>query len=82
MNRKEFFNILRKQGYNAVIDEYDSNFGETSALIVFDRDKNLKVVDSRKIDKEDLIYLMKQVASSGNRYKLLNLNRMKKRWNL
>ena len=80
-NRKEFFNILRKQGYNAVIDEYDSNFGKTSALIVFDRDNNLKVVDSRKIDKDDLIYLMRQVASSGNRYKALDLNRMKKRWN-
>lgn len=46
-NRKIFFNELKKNGYNAVIDDNDRGWTDTP-VIVFNRQKNLKV---NKVDK-------------------------------
>lgn len=56
--KTEFFNDLKSQGYNAVIDEWDNNFGKgfaNSSLIVFEQ-SNLKQVSSRKVDELDTEY--------------------------
>ena len=47
-NRKIFFNELKRQGYNAVIDEHDHQYVDRP-IIVFERDKNLKQTGSQKV---------------------------------
>lgn len=57
--KTEFFNDLKKQGYNAIIDEWDANFGKgfaKSSIIVFEQSDNLKKVTSRKLNELDVQY--------------------------
>lgn len=57
--KSEFFNDLKRQGYNAIIDEWDNNFGKGfagSSVIVFDQGDNLKQITSRKLDEMDVEY--------------------------
>ena len=62
-NRIEFFNALKKRGYNAIVDEYDVNFDNGSALIVFERDKNLKLKSVKKLSANDLARMAKKIAA-------------------
>lgn len=60
--KTEFFNNLKKQGYNAVIDEWDKRFDKEghftkTPMIVFEKQNNLKQVDSRTIDRRDADYI-------------------------
>ena len=52
--KNAFFNDLKAQGYNAVIDENDHHFGKGSyggaPVIVFDKKKSLSEVGKRAID--------------------------------
>jgi hypothetical protein len=57
--KTEFFNDLKRQGYSAVIDEWDTKFGNgfaKSSVIVFEQGGNLKQVTSRKLDEMDAEY--------------------------
>lgn len=59
-SRRKFIDVLEKQGYNAIIDENDFNYGEEgfgvkSPVIVFDK-KSLKTEKSVPISKEDADY--------------------------
>lgn len=57
--KTEFFNDLKKQGYNAIVDEWDTKFGKgfaKSSIIVFEQSDNLKKVTSRKLDEMDVEY--------------------------
>ena len=61
--KTEFFNTLKKQGYNAVIDEWDHRFGTErgftdTPIIVFEKGKYLKQTASRKLDQRDADYAM------------------------
>lgn len=47
-NRKIFFDELKKNGYNAVIDDNDRGWTNTP-IIVFNRKNNLKIKDVNKI---------------------------------
>ena len=49
-NREKYFNTLKKEGYNAVMDQNDmKNYGSVSPVIVFDAKKSLSVVRSTEI---------------------------------
>ena len=57
--RKDFFSKLQKQGYNAIVDDEDVNFGNgftKSALIVFEKQNNLKQTNVKEITDKDLQY--------------------------
>lgn len=59
--KTEFFNDLKRQGYTAIIDEWDTRFGKEdgfakSSVIVFEQKGNLKQVSSRKLDEMDAEY--------------------------
>lgn len=65
--RRKFYDNLKAQGYNAVIDENDKKFGKGYAqtpMIVFEKDKNLKEVKSTKLTDDDYNYF-KQLYYSG-----------------
>lgn len=78
--KSEFFGELKKQGYNAVIDEWDVNFGKgfaKSSMIIFEQ-SDAKQVDSRKIDDWDAEY-----ASNPewfNKSDNENAKKLAKRW--
>lgn len=51
-----FIKDLKSKGYNAVIDEWDNQFGEgftKTPIIVFEQDKSFKRVNNLKIDYND-----------------------------
>ena len=54
--KESFFNDLKEQGYNAVIDDNDHHFGKGSysgaPVIVFEKNKNLKQTKAREITKD------------------------------
>lgn len=59
--KREFFNNLKKQGYNAVVDEWDHRFGTErgftdTPVIVFEKSRDLKQTSSRKLDQRDVDY--------------------------
>ena len=57
--KTEFFTDLKKQGYNAIIDEWDTKFEKgfaKSSVIVFEQENNLKQMSSRKLDEMDAEY--------------------------
>jgi hypothetical protein len=59
--KREFFNNLKKQGYNAIVDEWDHRFGTErgftdTPVIVFEKNRNLKQTSSRKLDQRDADY--------------------------
>ena len=57
--RKMFYGNLQKQGYNALIDEWDNDFGDgmtKSPVIVFDKQKDLKVSKTKEISSKDNSY--------------------------
>lgn len=59
--KQEFFNNLKKQGYNAVVDEWDHRFGTEQGftdtpVIVFEKGRDLKQTSSRKLDRRDADY--------------------------
>lgn len=61
--KREFFNNLKKQGYNAVVDEWDHRFGAEQGftdtpVIVFEKGRDLKQTSSRKLDQRDADYAM------------------------
>lgn len=51
--RKEFFNDLKAQGYNAIVDENDYHFGNNpysgAPVIIFEKSKNVKQRKARAI---------------------------------
>lgn len=55
-----FFNDLKNQGYNALIDENDKSFGKDSftesPMIVFDKQNDLKVTKSNTFTEKDADY--------------------------
>lgn len=77
--RKRFFESLEKQGYNAIIDENDYNFGKgmtSSPFIVFNNN-SLKVDKVTSIDKEDIEYFSELYwgGETSSRH-----NKTKKKW--
>ena len=78
--KTEFFNDLKKQGYNAVIDEWDVDFGKgfaKSSVIIFEQ-KDVKQVESKRLDEWDAEY-----ASNPdwfNKSDNENAKRVAKRW--
>lgn len=79
-NREKYFNTLRKQGYNAVMDQNDiKNYESRSPVIVFDAKKSLSISGSLKItdkmaddafkqhmkDQNKVVKLQKQDAAVG-----------------
>lgn len=53
-NQKEFFNELKRRGYNAVVDHNDARDGNfNTPLIVFERSKNLKQISATPITDRD-----------------------------
>lgn len=56
--KTEFFDSLKKQGYNAVIDEWDVDFGKgfaKSSVVVFEQ-SDVKQVGSKRLDEWDAEY--------------------------
>lgn len=52
-----FFDNLKKNGYNAIVDENDKRFGEGTSeapIIVFNKDKDLKLTKSYQLSDEDV----------------------------
>lgn len=54
--RQIFFDDLKRKGYNAVVDENDTDYTE-SPVIVFEASKTLKKVSSQKMSAKDKEYL-------------------------
>lgn len=48
-NKRQYFDMLKKQGYNAIIDDQDAGSYSKSPMIVFDRYKDLKYDSVKKI---------------------------------
>lgn len=81
--KQEFFGNLKKQGYNAIVDDWDHRFGTKEGftdtpVIVFEKDKNLKQTSSRKLDQYDVDYALDPdfFNSSTNQ----NAIKIRKRW--
>lgn len=77
--REMFFDNLKKQGYNAVVDENDKRFGEGltgSPVITFDA-SSLKTKKVTPIDKEDIDYFSELYWGGGSRPKY---DALKKKW--
>lgn len=53
-----FFNNLKQNGYNALVDENDKHFGKdgytNAPFIVFDKDKSLKISESYQLNDKDV----------------------------
>ena len=81
LTRKTFFETLEKEGYNAIIDEWDNKFGTTNQktpLIIFDKNNDLTQVSSRKIEDRDVEYaIMRELVDESSTEKALELQ---KRW--
>lgn len=78
--RETFFNILKKQGYNAIVDENDKHFGmgmTEAPMILFDS-SNVKVTKSNAISAED-INTFSDIYNLGIHAKDAP-NEFKKRW--
>lgn len=59
--KREFFNNLKNQGYNAVVDEWDHKFGTErgftdSPVIILEKSRDIKQTSSRKLDRLDADY--------------------------
>lgn len=52
--RKRYFSELSKKGYNMIIDDADAAIIANSPIIVFDRQKSLKVVSINEVNREYL----------------------------
>lgn len=81
--KKEFFNNLKKQGYNAVVDEWDHRFGTDrgftdTPVIVFEKGRDLKQTSSRKLDQRDVDYA--QAPEFFNSSKTPLAAEIRKRW--
>lgn len=66
--RKIFFDTLKENGYNAVVDENDKKFGKgftESPMIIFDKNDNLKVSKALTISDKDANYFY-DLYYSGN----------------
>lgn len=50
-NRDRYFDLLGKQGYNAIVDDMDSGGYSKRAIIVFDRYKDMSYSDCKRIVK-------------------------------
>lgn len=81
--RDEFFDSLKKQGYNAIIDEFDANFGKgltKTPVIMFDRSdaKQIKAQAVTKQDYEDISRYVGEGYKSAKEfvYKSGNLDRI------
>lgn len=58
--KEMFFNNLKSQGYNAIIDEADKQFGKgmtSSPVIVFDRSQSVSVEKGKPLSVEDYNYM-------------------------
>ena len=82
--KQEFFNDLKKQGYNAVIDEWDHKFGTErggftdTPVIVFEKSKDLKQISSRKLDQRDADYAAQPEYYKTSTHPLAS--ELRKRW--
>lgn len=74
-----FFQNLKKQGYNAIIDEADKKFGigmTETPVIVFDKNKSIAVEKAKPLTKEDYDY-MRDLYFGGPDSKLIRKNNPK-----
>ena len=58
--RDRYFAELNKKGYNMIIDDADAGIISNSPVIIFDRQKSLKVVSINEVNREYLRRLGKQ----------------------
>lgn len=58
--RNRYFAELNKKGYNMIIDDADAGIISNSPVIIFDRQKSLKVVSINEVNREYLRRLGKQ----------------------
>lgn len=80
--RTRFFNILKRQGYNAIIDENDKHFGNgfTEAPIILFDSSNLKIDSTRAITNEDIDYFQDLYFGVGNDPKKKGFDKSKDYW--
>lgn len=63
-NRKAFFDELKRNGYNAVIDENDVGFTE-APLIIFEKSNNLKQISANPITVKDKDAALTELYKNG-----------------
>lgn len=78
-SRRKFVEILEKQGYNAIIDDWDVGFGKDgegtkSAMIVFDK-TSLKQTKSIPLTEDDIEYFSEKFWNMERSY-----NDVPKKW--
>lgn len=75
--RTLFFDELKSNGYNAIVDEYDKQFdshdGMKTPVIVFDKSKTLSVAKSSPLSEADYAYL-RELYFVGPEPKYLQVN--------
>lgn len=69
-NRKIFFEELEKQGYNAVVDDWDKGFAK-EPIIILDRSKNTKQISSEKINFDEVMKKAEKLGYSEEDKQLL-----------
>lgn len=77
--RKKFFDSLKRQGYNAIIDENDKRFsrGFTNAPVILFDSSSLRKDNIIPLDKEDIEYFQTVFWSGESN---LNQKKLKEKW--
>lgn len=74
-----FFNQLKAEGYNAIIDDWDARFGNgmtKTPMIVFEKDKTVKQTGTKPLSQKDYDYFS-EIFWGGGREERLYKNQVK-----
>lgn len=55
----DYFNEVKKRGYNCLVDDMDAKFMSDTPIMVFDADQNVKEVERRKLPISEVAYALK-----------------------